>query len=168
MASLAGIDDRSRYQDRFSPTWDGVFTTRRERAYPAEDAPVPSIRTPDADPRKEPEFLQFHPIYSYLKTRTYTSLDPSQYTYQFLESFLQQANEDHLIREATQTEGCVLLDGRYDDTVAGNHLTRDWNSDFWQKTPPEGSNKFYTLLNVCELHTRLYQNVSKSSIISIH
>ena len=122
--------------------WDERFTTRQEQSYNSIDNRVNS--GPDLiDAFLEPTSL----------------LDPPQYTYGALRSFLALADPLALTDPNVLPQKNIIFDDRKDPTVgnaaAGTHFTRDWTSDFYQRQPPSGEYEWYRRLNVCELYARL-------------
>ncbi|KAI9708419.1 MAG: hypothetical protein M1828_002991 [Chrysothrix sp. TS-e1954] len=144
---MASFSDPPHSQTQYIPAafvWDERFTTRQEKSYRTIDNRI------DRGRDLVEAFLEPTSI-----------LDPPQYSYAALRSFIASANRAALTDRNLLPRKNIILDDRRDPTVgtaaAGTHSVRDWTSDFYQKQPPPGDYQWHHRLTRKEA-TR--QNIS--------
>lgn len=133
--------------------WDKKFRQRERRAYPAEDRKL----TPEANETV---------VDAFFKELT-SRLDPPQYNFTLLKSFIGRASVNDLQQPNAATrypQSLVLLDDRRDNTGwlgtdGETYSARDWNG--YSSYPPQGEDASVLLLNTHDLYKKQSRSVSR-------
>ena len=149
---MGGTQDssNSRYRDHLFG-WGREFMTRRGKAYAAEEHNL----VPESNDSSLKTFL----------CAQRSRLDPPDHNFPELQEFLEKAQDIELIEESSFPQYDVpiaLLDDRRDTTgwqdSRGEHFSaRDW--DGYASYPPQGENRFESLLSAGNLYRRLMTSV---------
>jgi len=141
--------------------WDRRFCVRRPHAYASEDTRVPATGN-------ETGVTAFLSVWS-------SVLDPPNFSYELLTSFLNQANVEDLndLTRHPTLSPLALIDDRRDPAGLregapgqpgeSNGQTRNWESDQYARWPPVGESVFRQAGNERQLYQRLVQDVILSS-----
>jgi len=147
------------FRDAFQ--WDRRFCVRRPNSYRSEDTRVPAMEN-------ETAVTAFLSVWS-------SVLDPPNFNYELLASFLNQANVEDLndLTRNPTLSTLALIDDRRDPAGLregppgqpgeSNGQTRNWESDQYARWPPVGENVFQQAGDERQLHQRLVQDVILSS-----
>ena len=151
---------RRPYRDRDRRfIWDRKFTSRQEKKYRSEDFQIPQ------EPGQSP-------VEAFLNDGK-LPLDPPQYNFTALESFLKGVNDSDLMRVHSgqqQKYGIALVDERSDitgwESAGKHHGARDW--DGYSQYPPAGANANLSIYNAAGLYQRLQASVSYAVTGELH
>lgn len=139
--------------------WDKRFIQRDRRAYPAEDRKL----TPEVNQTLVDAFFE----------ELGSRLDPPQYNYTRLRSFLEKTNEDDLTSTTISARydlPLVLLDDRRDvtgwlDPDGDQHSARNW--DGYAVYPPEGEDAVTTILHARDLYQKQLRSVPNALLFNM-